>query len=131
MATFQKEMYKSASLNTINTQDIYLGIDSGNGRLKPLSGKGYSLRIPSLLYFPHSKISVTELDNESTYLLHEGVSKSDLWGKLCSWEKSLYIAPDSYISTILVLVMKKKLANKEYSYLTNKNMLYCFLITGY
>ena len=69
MATFQKEMYKNASLNTINTQDIYLGIDSGNGRLKALSSNGYSLRIPSLLYFPHSEISVGELDNKSTYLL--------------------------------------------------------------
>ena len=100
MATFQKEMYKNASLNTINTQDIYLGIDSGNGRLKALSSNGYSLRIPSLLYFPHSEISVGELDNESTYLLYEGGSRSDLWGKTCVVGKEAYIlAPDSYIAT--------------------------------
>ena len=53
-------------------------------------------------------------------------------GVNCVVGKEAYIlVPDRYIGTILVLAMKKKLANKEYSYLTNKNMLYCFLITGY
>lgn len=91
---------QSASIGTMSTQDIYLGIDSGNGRLKALSSNGYSVRIPSLLYFPHSEISVVELDNESSSVVYDGGSRSDLWGKQWLVGREAYImAPDTHIST--------------------------------
>ncbi|NES64005.1 MAG: ParM/StbA family protein, partial [Okeania sp. SIO2D1] len=90
----------SASSCTTNPQEIQLGIDSGNGRLKALSSNNHSVRIPSLLYFPHSEISVGELDNESSYVVYEGGSRSDIWGKQWLVGKEAYImAPDTHIST--------------------------------
>ena len=84
----------------MNTQDIYLGIDSGNGRLKALSDTGYTVRIPSLLYFPQTPISPGQLDNESAYVVYEGGLRSDLWNKTWVVGKEAYVmAPDSHIST--------------------------------
>ena len=84
----------------MNTQDIHLGIDSGNGRVKVLSSDGFSARIPSLLYFPQSPISPGQLDNESAYVVYEGGLRSDLWGKSWVVGKEAYVMnPDSHIST--------------------------------
>ncbi|MDJ0554345.1 MAG: ParM/StbA family protein [Microcoleaceae cyanobacterium MO_207.B10] len=100
MTTTPIQSNSSASSDTNVTQDIYLGIDSGNGRLKALSSNGYSVRIPSLLYFPHSEISVGELDNESSHIVYAGGSRSDLWGKQWVVGREAYImAPDTHIST--------------------------------
>lgn len=84
----------------MNTQDIHLGIDSGNGRLKALSDTGYTVRIPSLLYFPQTPVSPGQLDKESSYVLYEHGSRSDLWNK--SWvvgREAYLMSPDSHIST--------------------------------
>ncbi|NES64106.1 MAG: ParM/StbA family protein, partial [Okeania sp. SIO2D1] len=100
MTTYSAATSQSASSGTMSTQDIYLGIDSGNGRLKALSSNGYSIRIPSLLYFPHSEITPGELDSESSHIVYEGGSRSDLWGK--SWivgREAYILAPDTHLST--------------------------------
>lgn len=90
----------STPSDTMSTQDVFLGINSGNGRLKALSDKGYTIRIPSLLYFPHSEINCGELDNESSHIVYAGGSRSDLWGKSWVIGKEAYIlAPDTHIST--------------------------------
>ena len=84
----------------MNTQDIHLGIDSGNGRVKVLSSDGFSARIPSLLYFPQAQISPGQLDKESAYVVYEGGLRSDLWNKSWVVGKEAYVmAPDSHIST--------------------------------
>lgn len=90
----------STSSGTMSSQDIYLGLDSGNGRLKALSSLGNINRIPSLLYFPHSEINCGNLDNESSHIVYTGGSRSDLWGK--SWivgREAYILAPDTHIST--------------------------------
>ncbi|NES64439.1 MAG: ParM/StbA family protein [Okeania sp. SIO2D1] len=93
-------IFHSASSSTMNTQNIYLGIDSGNGRLKALSSNSRTVRIPSLLYFPHSEIEPGELDNESSHIVYAGGSRSDLWGKQWLVGKEAYkFAPDTHIST--------------------------------
>ena len=82
------------------TQDIYLGIDSGNGRVKCLSSNGFTVRVPSLLYFPQNLISPGQLDNESAHVVYEGGLRSDLWNKSWVVGKEAYVmAPDSHIST--------------------------------
>lgn len=81
-------------------QDIHLGIDSGNGRLKALSDMQDTVRIPSLLYFPQTQISPGQLDKESSYVIYEHGSRSDLWNK--SWvvgREAYVMSPDSHIST--------------------------------
>ena len=65
----------------MNTQEIDLGLDSGNGRLKAFSSDNYSVRISSLLYFPYAEFTPGELDNESGHIVYDGDSRSDLWGK--------------------------------------------------
>ena len=100
MTIFQTKTNQSASSNTISTQEISLGIDPGNGRLKALSSNGYSIRIPSLLYFPHSEISVGQLDTESSHVVYTGGARSDLWSKQWILGKEAYvIAPDIHLST--------------------------------
>ena len=82
------------------TQEIYLGIDSGNGRVKGLSDTGYTVRIPSLLYFPQAQISPGQFDKESAFVVYEGGPRSDLWGKSWFVGREAYInSPDSHIST--------------------------------
>lgn len=84
----------------MNTQDIHLGIDSGNGRLKALSDMQDTVRIPSLLYFPQAQISPGQLDKESSYVVYEHGSRSDLWNKSWFVGREAYInSPDSHIST--------------------------------
>ena len=84
----------------MSNQDIYLGIDSGNGRVKGLSDTGYPVRIPSLLYFPQAQISPGQFDKESTFVVYEGGLRSDLWNKSWIVGKEAYVmAPDSHIST--------------------------------
>lgn len=82
------------------TQDIHLGIDSGNGRLKALSDTGCTVRIPSLLYFPQTPISPGQLDKESSYVVYEHGPRSDLWNKSWFVGREAYVtSPDSHIST--------------------------------
>ena len=82
----------------MSNQDIYLGIDSGNGRVKGLSDTGYTVRIPSLLYFPQAQISPGQFDKESTFVVYEGGLRSDLWNKSWIVGKEAYVmAPDSHI----------------------------------
>lgn len=84
----------------MNTQEIYLGLDSGNGRLKAFSSNDYSVRISSLLYFPHAEFTPGELDNESSHIVYDGGSRSDLWGKQWLIGKEAYImSPEAHIST--------------------------------
>ena len=84
----------------MNTQDIHLGIDSGNGRLKALSDTGYTVRLPSLLYFPQAQISPGQFDKESAFVVYEGGPRSDLWGKSWFVGREAYVMnPDSHIST--------------------------------
>ena len=84
----------------MNTQEVYLGIDSGNGRLKALSDMQDKVRIPSLLYFPQAQISPGQLDKESSYVVYEHGSRSDLWNKSWFVGREAYInSPDSHIST--------------------------------
>lgn len=100
MTPTQTQTATNTSSDTMSTQDIYLGIDSGNGRLKALSSNGCSVRIPSLLYFPHSEINCGELDDESSHIVYEGGSRSDLWDKQWIVGKEAYVlAPDTHIST--------------------------------
>lgn len=91
---------KNTSKCIMIAQDIYLGIDSGNGRVKALSSNGFSIRVPSLLYFPQTLISPKQLDNESAYVVYESGLRSDLWNKSWIVGKEAYVmAPDSHIST--------------------------------
>ena len=84
----------------MNTQEVYLGIDSGNGRLKALSDMQDKVRIPSLLYFPQAQISPGQLDKESSYVVYEHGSRSDLWNKSWFVGREAYVnSPDSHIST--------------------------------
>lgn len=81
-------------------QDIHLGIDSGNGRLKALSDMQDTVRIPSLLYFPVTQISPGKLDNESAFVVYEGGPRSDLWNRSWFVGREAYVnSPDSHIST--------------------------------
>ena len=52
----------SRQLYTKIPQNTQVGIDSGNGQLKLESSNGFSLKMPSILYFPHSDVTMGDID---------------------------------------------------------------------
>jgi len=90
----------SRQLYTKIPQNTQVGIDSGNGQLKLESSNGFSLKMPSILYFPHSDVTMGDIDQLSSYIVYEGGTRGDLLNK--GWvvgREAYLLSPNSHIST--------------------------------